>query len=122
MVGADLQLVWLAIETQRVNGIDEPIFCIWSLSTDESELDVRIQVRAEILERQFESLDTLRFLDGQRNYLGVGSLVEKLLHAFYLGVVEIAKQKYVHLGTLFHGERLRLVADELFASWLSGLG
>jgi len=121
LVGADLQLVWLTVETQRVDGVHEALLGAGSLSTDESKLDVRIQVGAQSLERQFESLDALRFLDGQGHHLCVGGLVEKLLHALDLGVVKIAEQEDVHFGAL-HSHRLSLVVDEFLKTCFSCLG
>ena len=122
LVCADLQLVWLTVETERVDGVHEALFRAGPLSSDESELDVGIQVGAQILEGQFESLDTLSFLHGQGHHLCVGGLVEKLLHALDLGVVEVAKQEDVHLGALFDGEGLRLVVDQFLNASFSRLG
>lgn len=119
---ADLQLVWLTIETEGVDGVHEAFLRAGPLSANESKLDVGVQVGAEILERQFESLDALRLLHGQRYHLCVGGLVEKLLHAFDLRVVEIAEQEDVHLGALSHGQGLRLVIDQFLEASFSCLG
>lgn len=66
-------------------------------------------------------MDALRLLDGQGHHLCVGSLVEKLLHALDLRVVEVAEQQDVHFGALFHSEGLRLVIHQFLDAAFSCL-
>lgn len=80
LVGINLNLIWLAVETEAVdrfkratelgNAICKLLVRSLVLGTDESKLDVRVQVRTQVLEWQFELLNSLGFLHGERNEIG----------------------------------------------------
>jgi hypothetical protein len=119
----------LAVEGEAVDWFDhsfwrfqlhESISCICSLSSNESKLDIRVKVRADVFERQFEFLDTGSLLDSERDQFRVRSLVEKLLDAFDLWVVQVAKEKHINFLAnfgFFLNNSCRIVVQVFFKAF-----
>lgn len=121
LVSSYFQLVWLAVKTEAVDWLTFlRIFCLLS-SSNESELNVRIKVTAQVLEWQLELLDSLNLFDCQRDQLRIGRFVVQLLHALYSWVVKVPQKQNLDFSLnthLFGQSFLRLVGHMLF----NGLG
>ena len=94
------------------------------LRPNESKLHVSLDIRAQILERELELLDSLSLLDSQLDDLSIGSGVEQLLDAFNLRVVEEAKEKHLHLSlglNLIDGHFITFSSEKVLFSLSHGL-
>ena len=60
----------------------------FGLGSNKSKLNVRVQVRAQVLEWELEFLDSLGLLDCERNEFGACIFVVQLLHAFDSWVIQ----------------------------------
>jgi len=72
----------LAVEAQAIDWLQILLFRILLVrGPDESKLNIRVQVRAQVLEWKLEFLDALGLFDRERNEFGACIFVVQLLHA-----------------------------------------
>ena len=83
-------MVGLAVEAEAVDWLQLLFLRILSIrGPDESKLNIRVQVSAQVLERKLELLDALSLLDSEGYKLRACILIVQLLHAFNSWVVEV---------------------------------
>jgi len=99
LISGNFQLIWLAIEAQAVDWLEVLLLSIFLVScSDEGKLNVRVQVGAQVLERELELLDALSLLHGERNELGACIFIVELLHALNARVVEVTQEEHLKLA------------------------
>ena len=99
MVCGNFQLVGLAVEAEAVDWLQLLFLRILSIrGPDESKLNIRVQVSAQVLEWKLEFLDALGLLDCERNKLRASSFVVQLFHALDSWIVQESKEEYLKLA------------------------
>ena len=99
LVRGNFQLVWLAVKTKAVDWLsflfsERAIFLV--SGSDESKLNVGIEITTQVLEWQLELLNSLTLLHSKGNQLRIGIFIVQLLHALDPGIVKVAQEQHLN--------------------------
>ena len=95
LISRNLYLVWLTEEAESFNWIFQVAFSVLLLSFDESELNISIEITTLVLEWDLKLLDSICFLDSERDYLLICLFVCKLSHALDEWVIEVSDEENI---------------------------